>query len=75
MSQGNEWTVEDIIKTMQRDREIHVHKTISNQTGLRYQIALLLEKKMVKEVHANEDYRFYQLTSLAKQPHSRSKGL
>lgn len=66
MSKGNEWTIADIVKTMKRDREIHVHKDAESQAGLRFAIKAMLESKMVKEVHENEDYRFYQLTSLAK---------
>ena len=73
MSKGNEWTVRDIIQSLEKDREIYVHKTISSHKGLRDRIKEMLTQKVVKEVHQNEDYKFYQLTSLAKPSQSRSK--
>lgn len=68
MPKGNEWTAQDIIKLLENKREICVHKTIKKDKGLRDNIKGLLTQKVVKEVHQNEEYKFYQLTSLVRRP-------
>lgn len=68
MSRGNEWTTQDVIKSMEKIGEICVHKTIERDKGIRDKIKDLLTQNVVKEVHQNEKYKFYALNKGTRRP-------